>query len=321
VTSYLPLLDHGASTRPPLASGVETRGVPAGNLSALSRAGVVLISVGLILCMGVGDVLTGADVNFTLLYLAPIAFGAWLGSTGWGFALSGLAALVSNASDYYARQGTPLPTGVLAWNLMVQLGVFLAMVLLITGLRDRLEAEQLAARTDSLTGLPNRRAFAETATQELQRARRNGQPLSFAYFDCDGFKVINDTLGHRVGDDLLAVVAQSLRASVRAVDGLARLGGDEFGLLMHETDSAAAVALVARVRTNLLAAVERHGWQVGFSIGVATFNEAPGLFDDLLARGDELMYDAKRNAPGSIRAASFGARSTGGFQAQRGREP
>ena len=167
------------------------------------------------------------------------------------------------------------------------------------------------ARTDPLTGLPNRRAFGEAATLELERARRSGRPLSFAYLDCDGFKHVNDSLGHREGDALLVVVAQTLRASTRAVDALARLGGDEFGLLMHETDAAAALALLTRVRTNLLAAMERHGWHVGFSIGVATFVEAPGRYDDLLARGDELMYEAKRTARGTIRAETFGSRPAG----------
>ncbi len=279
---------------------------------ALTRIGVVLISIGLIFCIGVGDVLTGPEVNFTLLYLAPIAFGAWLGSTRWGFALSALSAVVSNVADLYARHGAPVPTGVLAWNLMVQAGVFVALVLLLTGLRDRLELEQLMARTDPLTGLPNRRAFGEAATLELERARRTGRPLSFAYLDCDGFKFINDSLGHREGDALLVVVAQTLRASTRAVDVGARLGGDEFGLLMQETDAASALALLGRVRANLLSAMERSGWQVGFSIGLATFLEAPEHFDELLARGDELMYEAKRSARGTIRAISFGARRPGG---------
>jgi diguanylate cyclase (GGDEF)-like protein len=302
----LPSLDPGRPAATPAPDDAAADVTPGAELGALSRAGVVLISIGLILCIGVGDVLTGPDVNFTLLYLGPIAFGAWLGSTRWGFGLSALASIVSNSADLYARQSAPLPGGVQAWNLMVQLGVFVALVLLVTGLRDRLEVEQQMARTDPLTGLPNRRAFAEIATQELERARRSGRPLSFAYLDCDGFKFINDSLGHREGDALLVVAAQTLRASTRAIDALARLGGDEFGLLMHETDAAAALALLTRVRVNLLSAVERHGWHVGFSIGLATFVEAPSQFDDLLARGDELMYDAKRTARGSIRAGAFG---------------
>ena len=305
VDAPAPDLDALAEPAAPVAP--ETSPPAASDLGALSRAGVVLISAGLILCIAVGDVLTGPDVNFTLLYLAPIAFASWLGSTRWGFALSVLASVISSGSDLYSRQGAPLPGGVLAWNLMVQLGVFVALVLLVTGLRDRLELEQEMARTDPLTGLPNRRAFAEAATLELERARRSGRPLSFAYVDCDDFKVVNDTLGHREGDALLVAVAQTLRTSTRAVDALARLGGDEFGLLMHETDAAVAAVLLARVRASLLAAVGRRGWRVGFSIGVATFLEAPAHFDELLARGDELMYQAKRAARGTIRAASFGA--------------
>jgi len=303
----LPTVDPGGSSETPLPGADGADPAPTVDLGALSRVGVVLISTGLILCIAVGDVLTGPDVNFTLLYLGPIAFGAWLGSTRWGIALSALSAVTSSLADLYSRQGAPLPGGVLAWNLMVQLGVFLALVLLITGLRDRLEVEQQMARTDPLTGLPNRRAFGEAATLELERARRSRRPLSFAYFDCDGFKHVNDARGHHEGDALLVVVAQTMRASIRSVDALARLGGDEFGLLMQETDAAAAVALVTRVRTNLLAAVERHGWNVGFSIGVATFVEAPNQLDDLLARGDELMYEAKRTARGSIRAVTYGA--------------
>jgi predicted signal transduction protein with EAL and GGDEF domain len=74
-----------------------------------------------------------------------------------------------------------------------------------------------------------------------------------------------------------------------------------------------AAALLTRVRANLLAAVERRGWRVGFSIGLATFTEAPEQFDDLLARGDELMYEAKRTARGTIRAATFGPGPGGSF--------
>jgi diguanylate cyclase (GGDEF)-like protein len=317
---YLPSLEQGASPEPARVDLGGAGSAASGDFGALTRAGVVLISVGLILCIGVGDVLTGADVNFTLLYLAPIAFGAWLGSTRWGLALSTLAALISNGSDLYSRHGAPLPGGVLAWNLMVQLGVFVALALLVSVLRDRLELEQQMARTDPLTGLPNRRAFTETATLELKRARRSGRPISFAYLDCDGFKGINDTLGHREGDALLAVVAQTLRASTRVTDTLSRLGGDEFGLLMQETDAPAAIALAARVRANLLAAMSRHGWQVGFSIGVATFAVAPSQVDELLARGDELMYEAKRTARGSIRAASLGPRPASDARALADRE-
>jgi diguanylate cyclase (GGDEF)-like protein len=147
----------------------------------------------------------------------------------------------------------------------------------------------------------NRRAFIEAAELELERARRSGRPLTLAFVDCDDFKSVNDELGHAEGDALLMVAAQTLRGSTRAVDAVARLGGDEFGLLLPETDGPTAQALLGRVRATLLSAMLRHHWRVGFSMGAATFITPPDSVDQMLARADELMYQAKRTAKGTAR--------------------
>jgi diguanylate cyclase (GGDEF)-like protein len=272
----------------------------------LTRIGVLLISLGMILCVAVGDALTGTEVHFTLLYLAPIAFGTWLAGLGAGVSLSISAAILSITADLWAREGTPAPTAVVAWNLLVQLGVYLAVVLLLSGFRSRLEGEQLLARTDALTGVANRRAFFEAAEMELERARRHGRPLTLAFIDADDFKYVNDALGHAEGDALLVTVAQTLRGSTRAVDAVARLGGDEFALLLPETDGDTARTLLHRLRATLGDAMARHGWQVGFSVGAATFVEPPASADLLMARADELMYEAKKTAKGSMRLAVVG---------------
>jgi diguanylate cyclase (GGDEF)-like protein len=251
--------------------------------------------------LAVGDVLTGTDASFTLLYLAPIAFATWFVGFGPGVGLSILASVASTAADALARVGAPLHPVVLAWNLIIQLGVYLAMAVLLAGFRSRLEGEQLLARTDALTQVANRRAFIEAAELELERARRTGRPLTLAFVDCDDFKSVNDELGHAEGDALLVVAAQTLRGSTRAVDAVARLGGDEFGLLLPETDGATAQALLGRVRATLLAAMQRHRWRVGFSIGAATFLTPAESVDQMLARADELMYQAKRTAKGTAR--------------------
>jgi diguanylate cyclase (GGDEF)-like protein len=252
--------------------------------------------------MAVGDVLTGPDVSFTLLYLAPIAFGTWFVSLGAGIVLSMASGFASVTADLLSRREA-LPTAIVVWNVVVQLGVFLALVLLLDALKSKLEKEQLLARTDALTQVPNRRAFIEAAGLELERARRHERPLTIAYVDCDDFKFVNDALGHAVGDDLLLTVAQTLRGTTRAVDAVARLGGDEFGLLLPETDGDMARNLLVRVRGSLLAAMARHGWNVGFSFGAATFLTAPRSVDEMMARADELMYEAKRGSKGSIRLA------------------
>jgi diguanylate cyclase (GGDEF)-like protein len=119
--------------------------------------------------------------------------------------------------------------------------------------------------------------------------------------DCDDFKFVNDEQGHAVGDALLVTVAQTLRGSTRAVDAVARLGGDEFGLLLPETDGPTAQALLSRLNATLLAAMRRRAWRVGFSMGAATWVTPAGSVDQMMARADELMYEAKRAAKGTAR--------------------
>lgn len=268
----------------------------------------MLSAVGVILAVGVADELSGTDVSLILFYLAPIAFATWFVNRRAGFLLSLLAAVVSFAADGIYRFGvgdSDVHVKVLTWNGVVQVGTSFALVLMLAALRSRLEVEELLARTDSLTQIANRRAFFEAATLELERARRHERPITVAYVDVDDFKNVNDQLGHAHGDALLVSVAQALRAATRAVDAVARLGGDEFGLLLPETDPVEAEVILARLRTTILTALVRGGWQVGVSMGAATFLAAPDSVDEMMARADELMYAAKREEKGSIRLGVF----------------
>src|SRR5574342_98239 len=245
-------------------------------IRGLSPASATAIALGLVLCVGIGDHLSGS-ANFTLLYLAPIAFGTDLHLT------------------------TPLGPGIMAWNLFVQLGVFLALALLLDALRSRLAFEQQAARTDPLTGIANRRDFLESAALELERTRRHLRPLTVAYLARDAFKGVNDRFGHEAGDAVLRTVATTLREATRAVDSVARLGGDEFGLLLPETDGPTAETLVRRLQTTLADAIQERGWPVSFSLGVATFHRAPRSVDEMINRADALMYQAKRAGKAGVR--------------------
>ncbi|HET8540747.1 MAG TPA: GGDEF domain-containing protein [Anaeromyxobacter sp.] len=278
----------------------------------LSPPGWVISALGMILCVGVADYVTGTEVSIILFYLAPIGFGTWFVSLRAGGFLAAAAAAVSIGADALHRLGTGeagLPAALLAWNGIVQLVTSFALVLMLAALRSRLEAEELLARTDALTQISNRRAFFETAALEIERTRRTRRPLTLAYVDCDDFKDVNDARGHAEGDALLVEVARTIRATTRAIDAVARLGGDEFGLLLPETDAVDAAALLARLRTTLLAAMARNGWTVGFSIGAATFLAPPSSIDEMMARADALMYAAKREEKGSIRHGVFeGAR-------------
>jgi diguanylate cyclase (GGDEF)-like protein len=270
----------------------------AGWFRALSPLGATAIALGLVLCVGIGDEATGT-ANFTLLYLGPIAFGTWLVGLRVGLLVSVVSAAVSLTTDPRLAHGTS-PAEVV-WNVLVQLGVFVALTLLLDALRSRLIFEQQAARTDSLTGIANRREFLEAAERELVRTRRHLRPLTVAYLDLDDFKDVNDRFGHEAGDAVLVTVATTLREATRAVDGVARLGGDEFGLLLPETDGPTAETLVGRLTATLADAVQERGWPLTASIGVATFHRAPRSVDEMINRADELMYQAKRAGKGGLR--------------------
>jgi diguanylate cyclase (GGDEF)-like protein len=278
-------------------------------LNGVSRPGALLISVGLMACVAVGDDLTGTEVSFTLLYLGPIAFATWFAGSGYGVFLSFASAFAAVVCDASTRV-VALPAAIQAWNLSVQFGVFVSLAFLLGALKARLEGEQQLARTDPLTALFNRRAFLESAEIEVERARRTAQPLTVAYVDCDDFKRVNDLLGHAEGDQLLAMVAATLRGETRAADVVARLGGDEFGLLLVDTDGPTAEALLQRLRLALLQVMREHGWKVTFSIGAVTFLIAPFSAEDMISRADQLMYSTKRRGKNGLSHEVIGGRSS-----------
>jgi diguanylate cyclase (GGDEF)-like protein/PAS domain S-box-containing protein len=167
-------------------------------------------------------------------------------------------------------------------------------------LEDRLRH---AAFHDALTGLANRALFDDRITAAFDRMRRAGGALAVLMLDLDGFKQINDTLGHAVGDDLLVGFADRLRTEVRAADTVARYGGDEFVVLVEFDSVGQAEALCGRI----LAALDeplptRSGpLLVGASIGVARTTSAAATADQLLRQADIAMYAAKADELPSYR--------------------
>ena len=163
------------------------------------------------------------------------------------------------------------------------------------------EAVWHQALHDTLTGLPNRRLFQDRVSQAIELARRSGGPPGILLLDLDGFKEVNDTLGHHTGDALLQELGTRLASCVRSCDTVARLGGDEFGLLLIDVDSSRAAQLVARIRSILFEpfVLQSLSLQVEASIGIALFPDHGESVDLLLQRADVAMYDAKRSGSGS----------------------
>jgi len=164
--------------------------------------------------------------------------------------------------------------------------------------RRHLHAELLrAARHDDLTGLPNRRLFADRLASALTRAERNGRHLALLYVDLDDFKQVNDTQGHAAGDALLRETALRLTACVRETDTVARLGGDEFVLILdeiHGPDDAAAVAAKIRNAMTPPVAIGDQALPMRASIGIACYPEHGTDATQLMKHADATMYRDKR---------------------------
>jgi diguanylate cyclase (GGDEF)-like protein len=153
---------------------------------------------------------------------------------------------------------------------------------------------QQLATTDSLTGILNRRAIMDALTRESSRAGRYGLPLSVLMTDIDHFKDVNDTYGHAAGDDVLMGVARKLAATVRDSDFAGRFGGEEFLIVLPHQDAHGAVLAAERIRTGIEKTVMgAETLKVTVSIGVGTLAE--GKTEEMLARADKALYEAKRS--------------------------
>lgn len=159
------------------------------------------------------------------------------------------------------------------------------------------------AHYDSLTGLPNRTLLAQRSRQAIRSAQESSAPLAVLFLDLDHFKHINDSLGHRVGDSLLVLIAQRLLATVREYDTVARLGGDEFVLLLPGANARGA----ERVAGKVAQAFERpfqvgpHELTLACSVGVALYPHDGADFEALVQSADMAMYGAKREGRNTYR--------------------
>lgn len=172
---------------------------------------------------------------------------------------------------------------------------------------DEFKKLQISAVTDPLTGLYNRRLFAESFEKELNRARRYGLPLGIVILDLHRFKEVNDKYGHPRGDEVLRAAATTLQKALRTSDSAFRIGGDEFAVLLPQTDAAQALALSRRIESVFVETVRP--LQLAFSVtmdhGVATFPQDGDQSDQLIHVADGRLYQLKHAAhQASARTAS-----------------
>jgi diguanylate cyclase (GGDEF)-like protein len=160
------------------------------------------------------------------------------------------------------------------------------------------------ALQDTLTGLPNRAALIRHLSESLTVCHRAGQGLAVLFIDLDGFKQVNDSLGHAVGDELLVLASQRIRACMRPHDVVARLGSDEFVVVCPNVpDSSIVPSIAARIGSQLSAPfpIGNHEAVVSASIGMVTTADSDTTAEDLLGQADLAMYEAKLGGKGGAR--------------------
>jgi diguanylate cyclase (GGDEF)-like protein len=230
--------------------------------------------------------------------------------------MSRLKGYGSGAVDYIAK---PVNDGILRSKVQVFLELWARKAELEAALAElskrtleleqemarRRETEELAwhrASHDHLTDLPNRALFIDRLDKAIERARRHSRSFALGYIDIDGFKPVNDTHGHQVGDLLLCAIALRLRRLVRVEDTVARLGGDEFAVILEAVLDSSATAL--RLCKGICGELRKPyvldtpdgplTVEIGASLGIAIFPDHAGDCDALIRAADQAMYAAKR---------------------------
>lgn len=258
------------------------------------RGLLLLAGFGLILLLGYFHYFFGLAYEFHVLFALPILVVAWFVGFRPALLVVVLAVGVWFVSDRLMGDelADPLP---LLFNTVMRLSIFVIVAWILAQMRLVLDRESRLAREDTLTCLANRRAFYEQGHAAQAQAWRQKTPFTAVFIDLDKFKQVNDEQGHDAGDAVLRRVAEVFRSHLRAGDIVGRLGGDEFALLLPGMDDRAALVYVDDLRQRLLAAMRENGWPVTFSIGIASYLEAPENFDDLLGEADRLMYQVKES--------------------------
>jgi diguanylate cyclase (GGDEF) domain len=273
----------------------ERRGIDLlGLISRMNRPWVIIFSFVAVAGIGYLDIITGTELSLSFFYLLPVCLTASVADL-WVVAInSAVCSGIWIGARYIGGLNDSTPF-VFAWNALMRFGIIFITGYLFNRLVIELKEKTELSLTDSLTGIANRRLFFELLQREISRAQRNERPLTLVYIDVDGFKQINDNIGHAAGDEALRLVASVLKSEVRASDAVGRIGGDEFALLLSECWQQDARKVVEKIRERIGEESPRKlGRGLTLSFGALTTTALGRAQDDLIRSADELMYKVKR---------------------------
>jgi diguanylate cyclase (GGDEF)-like protein len=232
--------------------------------------------------------LKGVGYPGIVLLIGTVSAVVWVIALDWVYGLTTIELVHSITSGLLGAAG----------------GAVGAMILMMVAKPDQKRLDQVAhdARHDALTGLPNRAELFRVLDQSIDEANRADMVLGVLFLDLDRFKIVNDSMGHEVGDEVLRVVAERLRSTVRSTDVVSRLGGDEFVVVCRDLLSADSVVAMAKQILKGFdkpVALKGQDFRIGTSIGISI--ASPGQdrhADDLMRDADAAMYRAKETKSG-----------------------
>ena len=293
------LLPHDPITRDAVVLGISAGALLiAIGLAALRRHPVGRVGVSVLLA--VATLLTAAAIWATggppnatsALYMWICLYAAYVLPERWALGFA-----IGCAASYLFVTAIAPPAFPPVAHLTTSIASLIGATLIVSTLHTRLVVAmgrlELAARTDPLTGLANRRHFAEELEHELARARRSKRPLTMIVCDLDHFKDVNDTYGHMTGDEVLRLVGQVLADQSREVDLPARFGGEEFAVILPETDLDAGEIAAERLRREIERRTSVEGPAITLSLGVACTQQVGMSPDALYRAADRALYAAK----------------------------
>ena len=274
-------------------------------LEQRSKVALTLVAAFLVICVGVGDIVTGVEIQLHFFYVLPIALVSWFVKGDVGTYLALLCNLVILVADNFGGR-TYSAAWIPYWNFLMRGGVFIVIALTLSQLRSKFDIlSELAAR-DFLTGLPNGRAFYELAASEMQRAF-GVEPLTLACIDIQGFNWINHRFGYATGDQVLCTIAQTIKQSVPRGDLVGRIGGTSFALLLPNTTSDGANIVLENIQNALKEERRRYAQPVTFFISAIACSKAPRSVAELMHEAELRMSRMKSNSRDAIEIAHVDA--------------
>jgi len=256
------------------------------------RAKVVVCGIALTasILIGAVDLATSIEMHFLLLYLIPIFIGSWFVSRDVGMYLAIFGSLIWFVADSLSGRVYSSPW-IAYWNLLMRTAVFVIFAFTQASLKSKLDEVSSLASRDFLTGLPNGRAFYQLAAEEMKRT--GGAPITIACVDVNGIQIVNEKLGYPAGDQMMCMIAHTIRQNVARPDLVGRLAGTTFSILLPKTVSSDANLILEQIHGALKNERRKFAHPLNFYISAVACTKAPGTVAELMQRADNQMSRMK----------------------------